>query len=66
MNLTFIIYQGLLMKSLHINSLKINKNHKKYLKNLRLNKVLFVKGGKTRADSAKNCLDYLLRKLCQF
>ena len=37
----------------------VNKNHKKYLKNLRLNKVLFVKGGKTRADSAKNCLNYL-------
>ena len=36
-----------------------NKNHKKYLKNLKLNKVLFVKGGKTRADSAKNCLNYL-------
>ena len=29
MNLTFIISQGLLMKSLQINSLKINKNHKK-------------------------------------
>ena len=37
----------------------VNKNHEKYLKNLKLNKVLFVKGGKTRADSARNCLNYL-------
>tara|TARA_A100001015_G_scaffold311054_1_gene413541 strand:- start:1345 stop:2460 length:1116 start_codon:yes stop_codon:yes gene_type:complete len=37
----------------------INKNHKKYLKKLKLNKVLFVNGGKTRADSAKNCLNYI-------
>ena len=37
----------------------INKNHKKYLKKLKLNKVLFVNGGKTRADSARNCLNYV-------
>ena len=37
----------------------VNKSHKKYLKNLQLNKVVFVNGGKTRADSAKNCLNYV-------
>ena len=37
----------------------VNKNHKKYLKKLKLNKVLFVNGGKTRADSARNCLNYI-------
>ena len=37
----------------------VNKNHKKYLKTLKLKQVLFVNGGKSRADSAKNCLDYL-------
>ena len=37
----------------------INKNHKKYLKKLKSNKVLFVDGGKTRADSARNCLNYI-------
>ena len=37
----------------------VNKNHKKYLKTLKLKQVLFVNGGKTRADSAKNCLNYL-------
>ncbi len=37
----------------------INKNHKKYIKKLKINKIQFVKGGKTRADSAKNCLNYI-------
>ena len=37
----------------------VNKNHKKYLKKLKLNKIKFVNGGKTRADSARNCLNYL-------
>jgi len=37
----------------------VNKNHKKYLKKLKLNKVLFVDGGKTRADSARNCLNFI-------
>jgi len=37
----------------------VNKSHKKYLKKLKLNKVLIVNGGKTRADSARNCLNYL-------
>ena len=37
----------------------VNKNHKKYLKNLKLKQVLFVNGGITRADSARNCLNYI-------
>ena len=37
----------------------INKNHKKYQKKLKLNNLLFVNGGKTRADSAKNCLNFI-------
>ena len=37
----------------------INKNHKKYLKKLKLNKLQIVNGGKTRADSARNCLNYI-------
>jgi len=37
----------------------VNKNHKKYIKKLKLNKVQIINGGKTRADSAKNCLSYI-------
>jgi 4-diphosphocytidyl-2-methyl-D-erithritol synthase len=45
----------------------INKNHRKYIKKLKLNKVRFVNGGKTRADSARNCLNYIKKykpKMC--
>ncbi len=37
----------------------INKDHKKYIKRLSNNKVHFIKGGKSRADSSRLSLEYL-------
>ena len=39
----------------------VNKSHKKHLKKLKNNKIRFINGGKTRADSSKNCLKYIKR-----
>ncbi len=39
----------------------VNKSHKKHLKKLKNNKISFINGGKTRADSAKKCLQYIKR-----
>jgi len=36
-----------------------NKNHKKYVKKLNNQKLSFVIGGKTRAESSTKCLNYL-------
>ena len=37
----------------------INKGHKKYIKKLNINKVHFIEGGKSRADSSSLSLKYL-------
>ena len=37
----------------------INKGHKKYIKKMNINKVHFIEGGKSRADSSKLSLKYL-------
>ena len=37
----------------------INKGHKKYIKKLNKNKVHFIEGGKSRADSSRLALEYL-------
>ena len=37
----------------------INKGHKKYIKKLNKNKVHFIEGGKSRADSSRLSLKYL-------
>ena len=37
----------------------INKGHKKYIKKLNKDKVHFIKGGKSRADSSRLSLKYL-------
>jgi len=39
----------------------INKGHKKYIKKLNKNKVHFIEGGKSRADSSKLSLKYLAK-----
>ena len=39
----------------------VNKTHKKYINKLKNNKIRFVNGGKTRADSAKKCLKYIAK-----
>ena len=39
--------------------LVVNKSHKKYIKNVRTNKLIFINGGKRRQDSTFNALKFL-------
>jgi len=72
----FIQYKGHILLKHSINKailskkfsnilIAVNKSHKKYLNKLKINNIKIINGGKTRAASAKKCLEYI-RKFSQY
>ena len=53
------INKAILSKKFSKIVIAFNKNHKKYIKKINNQKISFVIGGKTRAESSKNCLKFL-------